>query len=94
MKGGAVERKEGGRGGGKKVQGTHSLSQNTRNLLSYAYCTTGAQVDTWRTVFPTAFHPEMLHNFGSFNVEDSHTIGKGTIDKFFPLLVLTTQQFI
>ncbi|KAH9995319.1 hypothetical protein BJV77DRAFT_1059736 [Russula vinacea] len=33
--------------------------------------------DTWLTVFPTAFHPEMSHDFDSFNVEDLHTVDNG-----------------
>ena len=42
--------------------------------------------DTWLTVFPTAFHPEMSHDFDSFNVEDLHTVDNGVIANLFPLL--------
>jgi phosphatidylinositol glycan class O len=42
--------------------------------------------DTWLTVFPTAFHPKMLHDFDSFNVEDLHTVDNGVINNLFPLL--------
>ncbi|KAI0263618.1 hypothetical protein BC834DRAFT_938601 [Gloeopeniophorella convolvens] len=42
--------------------------------------------DTWLTVFPTAFHPEMSHDFDSFNVEDLHTVDNGVISNLFPLL--------
>jgi len=42
--------------------------------------------DTWLTVFPTAFHPKMSHDFDSFNVEDLHTVDNGVIDNLFPLL--------
>jgi GPI ethanolamine phosphate transferase 3 subunit O len=40
--------------------------------------------DTWLTVFPTAFHPDMSHDFDSFNVEDLHTVDNGVIANLFP----------
>jgi GPI ethanolamine phosphate transferase 3 subunit O len=46
--------------------------------------------DTWLTVFPTTFHPEMTHDFDSFNVEDLHTVDNGVIANLFPLLKNTT----
>ena len=46
--------------------------------------------DTWLTVFPTAFHPEMTHDFDSFNVEDLHTVDNGVIANLFPLLTNST----
>ena len=46
--------------------------------------------DTWLTVFPTAFHPEMSHDFDSFNVEDLHTVDNGVITNLFPLLTNST----
>ena len=42
--------------------------------------------DTWLSVFPTSFHPEMTYDFDSFNVEDLHTVDNGVIDNLFPLL--------
>ncbi|KAI9513378.1 hypothetical protein F5148DRAFT_1155355 [Russula earlei] len=33
--------------------------------------------DTWLSVFPSAFHPEMTHDFDSFNVEDLDTVDNG-----------------
>jgi len=47
--------------------------------------------DTWLTVFPTAFHPKMLHDFDSFNVEDLHTVDNGVIENLFPLLTNSSQ---
>ena len=46
--------------------------------------------DTWLTVFPTAFHQEMSHDFDSFNVEDLHTVDDGVIANLFPLLTNST----
>lgn len=42
--------------------------------------------DTWLSVFPASFHPELTHDFDSFNVEDLHTVDNGVIDNLFPLL--------
>ena len=42
--------------------------------------------DTWLSVFPTSFHPDMTHDFDSFNVEDLHTVDNGVIANLFPLL--------
>ncbi|TFY74091.1 hypothetical protein EWM64_g9921, partial [Hericium alpestre] len=43
--------------------------------------------DTWMSVFPTTFHPNMTHPFDSFNVEDLHTVDNGVIAHLFPLLM-------
>ena len=42
--------------------------------------------DTWMTVFPTLFSPNMTHPYDSFNVEDLHTVDEGVIRHLFPLL--------
>ena len=42
--------------------------------------------DTWLSVFPNSFHPDMTHDFDSFNVEDLHTVDNGVIANLFPLL--------
>ena len=46
--------------------------------------------ETWLTVFPAAFHPDMSHDFDSFNVEDLHTVDNGVIANLFPLLTNST----
>jgi len=35
--------------------------------------------DTWLTVFPTAFHPNISDDFDSSDVEDLHTVDNGVI---------------
>ncbi|EKM51057.1 uncharacterized protein PHACADRAFT_263024 [Phanerochaete carnosa HHB-10118-sp] len=42
--------------------------------------------DTWTTVFPTSFEPNMTFPYDSFNVEDLHTVDEGVIEHLFPLL--------
>ncbi|TBU27471.1 hypothetical protein BD311DRAFT_665254 [Dichomitus squalens] len=42
--------------------------------------------DTWTTVFPDSFEPNMTSPYDSFNVEDLHTVDEGVIDHLFPLL--------
>ena len=42
--------------------------------------------DTWMTVFPALFSPNMTHPYDSFNVEDLHTVDEGVIRHLFPLL--------
>ncbi|KAI0668210.1 hypothetical protein C8Q78DRAFT_1049147 [Trametes maxima] len=42
--------------------------------------------DTWTTVFPNSFEPNMTFAFDSFNVEDLHTVDEGVIEHLFPLL--------
>ncbi|EIN06531.1 hypothetical protein PUNSTDRAFT_136386 [Punctularia strigosozonata HHB-11173 SS5] len=42
--------------------------------------------DTWMTVFPDTFDPDMTHPYDSFNVEDLHTVDEGVTTHLFPLL--------
>ncbi|GJJ07753.1 hypothetical protein Clacol_001958 [Clathrus columnatus] len=42
--------------------------------------------DTWMTVYPTTFEPNLTFPFDSFNVEDLHTVDEGVIKNLFPLL--------
>ncbi|KAF8579046.1 alkaline phosphatase-like protein, partial [Ramaria rubella] len=42
--------------------------------------------DTWITVYPSSFVPNMTFPFDSFNVEDLHTVDEGVIANIFPLL--------
>ncbi|KAH9913817.1 uncharacterized protein BXZ73DRAFT_55334 [Epithele typhae] len=42
--------------------------------------------DTWTTVFPDSFEPNMTFPYDSFNVEDLHTVDEGVIQHLFPLL--------
>ena len=42
--------------------------------------------DTWTTVYPTSFVPNMTFPFDSFNVEDLHSVDEGVIRNIFPLL--------
>ncbi|KAG2133743.1 hypothetical protein DEU56DRAFT_859098 [Suillus clintonianus] len=42
--------------------------------------------DTWLTLFPDAFQPNMTFAFDSFNVEDLHTVDEGVIDNLLPLM--------
>lgn len=42
--------------------------------------------DTWETVYPTSFAPNMSWPYDSFNVEDLHTVDEGVIRHLFPLL--------
>ncbi len=42
--------------------------------------------DTWTTVFPTSFEPNMSYPYDSFNVEDLHTVDEGVVEHLFPLL--------
>ncbi|KAH9850999.1 hypothetical protein C2E23DRAFT_781710 [Lenzites betulinus] len=42
--------------------------------------------DTWTTVFPDAFEPNVTFPYDSFNVEDLHTVDEGVIEHLFPLL--------
>ncbi|PIL34570.1 transporter [Ganoderma sinense ZZ0214-1] len=43
--------------------------------------------DTWTTVFPDSFEPNMTFPYDSFNVEDLHTVDEGVIEHLFPLLM-------
>lgn len=42
--------------------------------------------DTWMSVFPDSFEPNMTFPYDSFNVEDLHTVDEGVISHLFPLL--------
>ncbi|KAK0227865.1 hypothetical protein IW262DRAFT_1455058 [Armillaria fumosa] len=42
--------------------------------------------DTWMSVFPDSFGPNMSFPYDSFNVEDLHTVDEGVITHLFPLL--------
>ncbi|KAG8878662.1 mannose-ethanolamine phosphotransferase gpi13 [Tulasnella sp. 332] len=42
--------------------------------------------DTWATVYPNSFSPNMSWPYDSFNVEDLHTVDEGVIRHLFPLL--------
>lgn len=42
--------------------------------------------DTWTSVFPDSFAPNMSFPYDSFNVEDLHTVDEGVIRHLFPLL--------
>ncbi|KAK7037483.1 mannose-ethanolamine phosphotransferase gpi13 [Paramarasmius palmivorus] len=49
--------------------------------------------DTWMSVFPDAFHPNMTFPYDSFNVEDLHTVDNGVITHLFPLLEDQSKPF-
>jgi phosphatidylinositol glycan class O len=49
--------------------------------------------DTWMSVFPNSFEPNMTFPYDSFNVEDLHTVDEGVIKHLFPLLEDPTKPF-
>ncbi|ESK88280.1 phosphoethanolamine n-methyltransferase [Moniliophthora roreri MCA 2997] len=49
--------------------------------------------DTWMSVFPDSFHPNMTFPYDSFNVEDLHTVDNGVITHLFPLLEDKSKPF-
>lgn len=49
--------------------------------------------DTWMSVFPDSFQPNMTFPYDSFNVEDLHTVDEGVIKNIFPLLHDKTKPF-
>jgi phosphatidylinositol glycan class O len=49
--------------------------------------------DTWMSVFPDSFEPNMTFPYDSFNVEDLHTVDEGVIKHLFPLLEDPTKPF-
>ncbi|KAG6910275.1 hypothetical protein DXG01_011672 [Tephrocybe rancida] len=49
--------------------------------------------DTWMSVFPDVFEPNMTFPYDSFNVEDLHTVDEGVIEHLFPLLEDPTKPF-
>ncbi|RDB21892.1 GPI ethanolamine phosphate transferase 3, partial [Hypsizygus marmoreus] len=49
--------------------------------------------DTWMSVFPDSFQPNMTFPYDSFNVEDLHTVDEGVIKHLFPLLENPSKPF-
>ncbi|CAA7266705.1 unnamed protein product [Cyclocybe aegerita] len=49
--------------------------------------------DTWMSIFPDGFSPNMTHPYDSFNVEDLHTVDEGVIRHLFPLLEDQSKPF-
>ncbi|KAF8953685.1 alkaline-phosphatase-like protein [Flammula alnicola] len=49
--------------------------------------------DTWMSVFPGTFEPNMTFPYDSFNVEDLHTVDEGVIRHLFPLLEDPSKPF-
>ncbi|PBK83111.1 hypothetical protein ARMGADRAFT_975085 [Armillaria gallica] len=49
--------------------------------------------DTWMSVFPDSFGPNMSFPYDSFNVEDLHTVDEGVITHLFPLLEDESKPF-
>lgn len=49
--------------------------------------------DTWMSVFPNVFHPNMTFPYDSFNVEDLHSVDQGVITHLFPLLENPSKPF-
>ncbi|KAF5350005.1 hypothetical protein D9756_009050 [Leucocoprinus leucothites] len=43
--------------------------------------------DTWLSVYPTSFNPNLTFPYDSFNVEDLHTVDTGVLTHLFPLLL-------
>ena len=42
--------------------------------------------DTWNSLFPGYFQPNLTHAYDSFNVRDLHTVDNGVIEHLMPLL--------
>ncbi len=42
--------------------------------------------DTWVSMFPDSFEPDLSSPFESFNVEDLHSVDQGVINTIFPLM--------
>ena len=42
--------------------------------------------DTWQSLFPDHFDPNLTHAYDSFNVRDLHTVDNGVIEHIFPYL--------
>ncbi|EXJ87609.1 phosphatidylinositol glycan, class O [Capronia epimyces CBS 606.96] len=49
--------------------------------------------DTWHSLFPGYFDPNMTHSYDSFNVWDLHTVDNGVIEHIMPLLDQSPQQW-
>ncbi|EJU04330.1 hypothetical protein DACRYDRAFT_76742 [Dacryopinax primogenitus] len=42
--------------------------------------------DTWLSIYPSSFSPNLTHPFDSFNVEDLHSVDEGVTRSLLPLL--------
>lgn len=42
--------------------------------------------DTWTSLFPSFFEPEISHAYDSFNVWDLHTLDNGVLEHIYPVL--------
>jgi phosphatidylinositol glycan class O len=49
--------------------------------------------DTWHSLFPGYFHPNMTRAYDSFNVWDLHTVDNGVIEHIMPLLGQSPPQW-
>ncbi|KAL9028353.1 MAG: hypothetical protein Q9196_003271 [Gyalolechia fulgens] len=49
--------------------------------------------DTWHSLFPGYFHPNLTHAYDSFNVWDLHTVDNGVTEHLLPLLSSRTDQW-
>ncbi|KAK4984204.1 mannose-ethanolamine phosphotransferase gpi13 [Elasticomyces elasticus] len=73
--------------GGSNFAGAEILEDNLIGQLQ----TAGKKVvhlgdDTWTSLFPGHFHPNLSHAYDSFNVWDLHTVDNGVTEHLFPLL--------
>ncbi|KAK4903510.1 hypothetical protein LTR28_001172, partial [Elasticomyces elasticus] len=73
--------------GGSNFAGAEILEDNLVGQLK----TAGKKVvhlgdDTWTSLFPGHFHPNLSHAYDSFNVWDLHTVDNGVTEHLFPLL--------
>lgn len=48
--------------------------------------------DTWHSLFPGYFDPNLTHSYDSFNVWDLHTVDNGVIEHIMPLLTQTHEN--
>lgn len=48
--------------------------------------------DTWHSLFPGQFHPNLTHAYDSFNVWDLHTLDNGVTEHIMPLLDPSNQD--
>ncbi|KAL9601894.1 MAG: hypothetical protein Q9219_002247 [cf. Caloplaca sp. 3 TL-2023] len=49
--------------------------------------------DTWHSLFPGYFHPNLTHAYDSFNVWDLHTVDNGVTEHLMPLLGSGTSRW-
>uniref|UniRef100_A0A8H7Y5A2 GPI ethanolamine phosphate transferase 2 C-terminal domain-containing protein n=1 Tax=Psilocybe cubensis TaxID=181762 RepID=A0A8H7Y5A2_PSICU len=75
---------------GKKVISIFSTDYNS-NAVQSKLAFLGD--DTWMSVFPKTFNPNMTFPYDSFNVEDLHTVDDGIIKHLFPLLEDPSKPF-